>query len=187
MPIGATLGAAAIGAGSSIFGAQSAANSSKKANAQNQANLKPYMDAGQSAIGQLNDPNALMKGFYASPNYNFTMQQGLNAVGTDKAVNGLLRSGSALKSLNTFAQNTAANQWNSYVSQKQFIADKGLTAADPSINSNNSNAATQGNAAIATGNAVGGFAGALAPIITSYASNPQQYSQSSYKSAGGGG
>lgn len=185
MPVGATLGAAAIGAGASIYSSSKAAGAAKDAAAQNQANIQPYVDAGKSAISDLSNPNALLQGFQTSPNYNFTMQQGLNAVGTDKAVNGLLRSGSALKSLNTFAQGTAANQWNNYISQKQFLANSGNTANQQASTNNNNQAAAQGNSAIATGNAIGAFGGALAPILAKYGNDNSGGGSSSYQAASG--
>lgn len=73
MPIGATIGAATIGAGASVYAgsqaagaAKSAANAQQQANAQalaeqqrefnvNQTNLQPFLQAGQAAVGGQRD------------------------------------------------------------------------------------------------------------------------------------
>ena len=105
MPI---VAAAVIGAGASIYGAsqqakaaQSAANASKKASDQsiqlqrdiynqNRADQEPWRQAGLTALNTLANPLA---NFQASPDYQFRMSQGLNAVNQNRATAGLLNSG----------------------------------------------------------------------------------------------
>lgn len=158
MPIGGAIGGA-ISGGLGLLGASNASNA---ANKQNQANIAPWLKAGQGAIQNLSNPNSLMKNFYTSPNYKFTLQQGLNAVGTDKAVNGLLRSGGAIKSLNNYAQGEAAGQFNNYVGQQQFISQQGTQAAAGANASNTTNSTNQGNIDLGAGNLFGNLAGSLA-------------------------
>lgn len=200
MPIGAaTVAASAIGAGASIYSSSQAAGASDKGakaalayQKQIRTDVQPYLKAGTGAINTLSDPNALMKGFYASPNYQYTLGQGLNAVGTDKAVNGLLRSGSAIKALDTFASNTAANQFNNYIGQKQYLSSAGISAegdaAGVANNSSNiamTNAANQGNADLVAGNAFSQFGGSLATLIQKYGSPTPNTSMGSSFNAGG--
>lgn len=131
----AVIGAGALSAGATIFGASKAADaqtqSADKAIAlqQNQYNqtrtdLAPYRDAGANATDQLNkrlselttpitmDQSTLEK----TPGYQFNLTQGQRAVTNSSAARGLATSGAALKGAATFAtglaDNTYQNQFN---------------------------------------------------------------------------
>jgi hypothetical protein len=104
---------------------------------QTQANLKPYMDLGQSSInplmsamgyngdgsrdgnnilqqqfqyGQFNAPTAAQA--QATPGYQFTQEQGLNAVQNSAAARGLGTSGAALKGAAGYATGLADSTYN---------------------------------------------------------------------------
>ena len=74
---------------------------------QTRTDLSPYRQAGETAVGDLNDPNA----FTTSPGYEFRLKQGMDGVAQNKAVNGLLNSGAALKALNDYNQNMASAEY----------------------------------------------------------------------------
>lgn len=87
--------------------------------------LTPYTQAGTQAVNNLANPNA---SFAVSPDYNFRLGQGEDAVATNKSVNGLLRSGSALKAVNNYAQNTASSEFANWWARQQGLVSTGLTA-----------------------------------------------------------
>jgi len=118
--------------------------------------VDPYMGAGGRALGRLEDPNA----FTASPGYDFRLNQGIQGVAQSKAVNGLLRSGGALKAVNDYAQNTASDEYNRWFAQQQAIAGMGLQGAGIGAGVANANSAAI--AADGTNRANAGFAGANA-------------------------
>lgn len=120
--------------------------------------LTPYLDAGRTAVGNLANPNA---SFAVSPDYNFRLSQGEDAVTTNKAVNGLLKSGSALKAVNDYAQNTASGEFANWWSRQQGLAGTGIqaegldaTGASGQVGANKSAADTISNATQANANAI---------------------------------
>lgn len=117
------------------------------------ASLNPFITAGTSALAKLNDPNA---SFTTSPEYNFDLTQGLNAVGQSKAVNGLLKSGGALKALNDYAQGTASNEFSNWWNRQSGLVQTGLTATgDQSVAVAGANNARQNEANAITNATVG--------------------------------
>jgi len=118
--------------------------------------VDPYMQAGGRALGRLEDPNA----FETSPGYNFRLQQGIDGVTTNRAVNGLLRSGGAMKAVSDYASNSASDEFNRWFGQQQAIAGMGLQGAG--IGAGVANANSANSAADATNRANAGFAGANA-------------------------
>lgn len=82
--------------------------------------------------------------FYKSPDYTFRMNEGLNAVQGSAAAQGGLYSGNALRSINDYAQGTAASEYGNYFNRQMALAGMGQTATTQA-----------GNAAITTGNNVG--------------------------------
>lgn len=190
--------AAVVGAGASIYGAskqadaaKSAANASKKATDQslqlqrdiynqNRADQEPWRQAGVNALGQLANPNA---NFQASPDYQFRMNEGLKGVTQNRAVNGLLNSGSALRGLNDYAQNTASNEFGNWWNRQSGLAGVGQAANNSNANSGSNyanasqnalmqNAQTQGQSSYYQANAqaqgVGGALGALSWGLQNY-------------------
>jgi len=148
-------GAAIYGANKQADAAKNAANQSKKATDaslqlqrdiynQNRADQAPWRDAGVNALGQLADPN---KNFSASPDYQFRLNQGLQGVTQNRAVSGLLNSGSALRGLNDYAQNTASAEFGNWWNRQAGLANVGQAA-------NNANAQSGSNYANNSQNAL---------------------------------
>jgi hypothetical protein len=133
MPItGAILGAGALSAGASAYGASQAAGASKSGLAQQQAQLdkvwssvNPWLTAGQGALQKLQSPAA---SFEASPDYNFVKGEALNGVVQNKAVNGLLRSGSALTAVQNRAANLGSTEFGNWWNRQSGLATQGLDA-----------------------------------------------------------
>lgn len=187
MPIAAAI-AGVVGAGASLAGSLTAshdqANAAKNALAYQQqirSDVQPYLQAGTSALGNISDPNKLAANFVQSPGYQWALTQGQNSVLQNKAMNGLLRSGGAMKSLDAYTTGAASQDFNNWWSQQYDIANLGQTAegkaagvADNSSNIAMNAGANAGNAAIGMGNQIGNLAGSLAGLF-----NPQQ-------TAGGG-
>ena len=204
--------AAVIGAGASLYGAsqqagaaQDAAAASAKATKaslqlqrdiynQNRTDQEPWRLAGVNALGQLANPNA---NFSASPDYQFRLNAGLEGVTQNRAVNGMLQSGSALKGLNDYAQNTASNEFGNWWNRQAGLANVGQTAnaanaqsgssyANNSQNALMQNAQQQGQSSYYAANAnaqgVGALAGAIGWGVQNYpwggssTSNPAAHS-----------
>lgn len=130
---------AAFGASSEAKGQKQAAQASQQATdkilAQQQAQYDqtradnmPWHDAGVSALGRISNPANVLANFQASPDYNFRLNQGVNAVTQNKAVGGLLHSGSALKGVTDYAQNAAAGEFGSWWNRQSGLAGTGQAA-----------------------------------------------------------
>lgn len=164
-----TAGAAVTGA-SSLYGASQQSKAAKKAAAasrratdqsielqrdqynQTRADQEPWRLAGVNALSQLADPN---KNFSASPDYQFRMQQGLEGVTQNRAVNGMLQSGSALKGLSDYAQNTASNEFGNWWNRQSGLAGVGQAANNSNAQSGSNYANNAQNALAANANAQG--------------------------------
>lgn len=180
MPVGAI---SAVGVGVGAYNSSKAIKAGKKASAANlayaqeqnamtSAAVQPYQASGAAALGKLQDPT---KSFETSPGYQFRLTQGIGSVANSKAVNGLLRSGSALKAVSDYGQNTASNEFGNWWNQQKGLADQGLTgtqiasgAAQSNIGASGVNAGNQGSAAIAGANTANQAFGSIADLITKY-------------------
>lgn len=138
MPVGASLGAAALGAVGSIGGGLIQANAADKASqvqkdqfAQTRADLLPFTQAGQGATNML---TAQLPGLTApinmdintlrnTPGYQFNLNQGLKSTQNSAAARGLGSSGAALKGAASYAtglaDSTYQNQFNNANTNKQ--------------------------------------------------------------------
>jgi hypothetical protein len=161
---------ASLAAGASIYGASQQSKAAKKAAQasqyatdesiqlqreqydQTRADNEPWSLAGTNALGQLSDPNA---NFSASPDYRFRMQQGLEGVTQNRAVNGMLQSGSALKGLNDYAQNTASNEFGNWWNRQSGLAGVGQAANAANQTAGSNYAGASQNALMANANTLG--------------------------------
>lgn len=194
MPVGAALASAAVTAGAGVYSANKASKASKSAMdaslaQQERVNsaAQPYIDAGQSALERISNPNDFIKYFAASPDFNFRLSEGMRAVGQNKAVNGLLRSGSALRAISDYGQNTAAGEFGNWWNRQSGLAGLGKSAVDTMAGVANSsqnaimtNGANQGGAAIASGNAVAQGLGGIFDLIGKYGPTGNSGDQSSF-------
>jgi hypothetical protein len=76
-----------------------------------------------SAPGPAGTPN--YSGFYNSPGYQFTLQQGQQAINRQASANGNLYSTNTLAQLNNYSQGQASTQYNNYVQQLMGMAGLG--------------------------------------------------------------
>lgn len=149
--------AAAKGAKASQYATDQQIKYLRETRDQTRADQEPWRLAGVNALGQLSNPAA---NFQASPDYNFRLQQGLEGVTQNRAVNGMLQSGSALKGLNDYAQNTASNEFGNWWNRQSGLAGVGQAA-----NTANQNAGQ---------NAANGISNALGVNAQNLASSYQQ-------------
>jgi hypothetical protein len=164
---------AAIGGGiknEAADSAKDAANAAKtKANKRldaayeyDKGNLEPFVQRGNAAGSSINallglggDQASAGKAFdqfRSSTGYQFRLGQGLEAVTQNKAVNGLLKSGSALKGLNTYGQNMASGEFGNYMNALGGQQSTGLNAAGALANRGQGWSAQVSNNIIGAGN-----------------------------------
>lgn len=152
-------------------------------------NRASYTDPGTSA-------NAGLNAFLGSTDYNFTTQQGMDALNQSRvAAAGGLHSGATLKAISNYGQNTAQSALGTYINYLSGQQGVGLSGANAlagvgtgyagAVSANNNSAASAtGNAALAgasgTTSALGGLA-TTAGQLGSYYGNPYG---SSYGSSG---
>jgi hypothetical protein len=163
--------AVAIG-GAAVVGAISQNNASNKAasaqkNAANAAiqqqelnynrtaaNLNPYIDAGGSALAQLQKLNSGdYSSFKESPDYQFTLNQGLQGLDRSAAARGSLYSGGHSADVLNFAQGLASQNYNNYYSKLAGLAQGGQNAASNLGSVGTGNAAAIGGYLTNSGNA----------------------------------
>jgi hypothetical protein len=119
--------------------------------------------------------------FRNSTNYQFRLNEGMDAVNSGYAGAGVLQSGAAMRAINDYGQNMASNELANYMNAlggqqatgagaASSLAGVGQNFAGTVINSNNQNAANQMNAQLATGgnNALGNAAGILGGSLFQY-------------------
>lgn len=140
---GITSGSKLLGGIGSMFGGSSLSDAYMKAATQANNQLdstynqirndeSPYTSAGSNAINMLNSDlqngtgfakNFTLGDFYSSPGYQFTLQQGNNAINNSAAAQGGLLSGKAAKSLASYssglANQTYGDAYNRYLQNRQ--------------------------------------------------------------------
>lgn len=162
----------------SIFGAKQQAKATKSAEAISREALAqqkaqqdkvwgavdPYMKTGGAALERMADPNAFLK----SAGYDFRLNQGLEAVAQSKAVNGLLRSGGAMKAISDYGQETASDERARWFAEQQALAGLGVSGAGIGAGVANATSAAIGqdatnraNAGLTRANAWSGLAGQI--------------------------
>lgn len=145
-------GGALLSAGTSIFAgneqANAVTNATNQANsieqqqfAQTQANEAPYLSAGKTALNTITNDQATgtgfaapftMSNFYSDPGYQFTLNQGNQAVQRSAAAQGGLLSGAAAKAMDQYttglANQTYGDAYNRYLqtSQQQYNQLSGI-------------------------------------------------------------
>lgn len=147
-------GGAVAGAAISANGAKSAAQASANAAQQGQddqlamfnttqANYAPQIQLGQGAANMLSGiygsgtpgqpgykaPTTDYSQFYNTPGYQFSVQQGQNAINKQAAASGGLYNSSTLAAQGNYVQGQASTQYNSYINQLLSMAGLGNAAA----------------------------------------------------------
>lgn len=210
----AILGAAAIGAGASALASSSASKAATNAAnlnnqtqlqiyGQNKATLSPFVNSGTQAQGSINAllglggdaqgaSNAFNQ-FQNSDGYQFRVDQGMKALNTGLASNGLIQSGAAIKAAQAYGQGQASDEFGKYMgylgnqqqtglSAANALAGVGTNYANATGANNNSAASAQGNAALSAGANVNSL---LGTSLSSLAL--KQGLGSSYGGSGGSG
>jgi len=167
--MGAIGAAAAVGAVGSIAGgmisssgAQAAANTNAQAQQQALAMAAPYAVGGQPAITGAQNLLGLgpqgtageMAALQATPGYQFTLGQGLNAVQNSMASQGLGVSGNALRGAAQYATGLASQTYNQQFSNMMSLAGLGENAA---VGAGNTQVAAAGQVGAAQQNAANAF------------------------------
>lgn len=162
-------GAAKDAANAQTTAAQNAQNTLTTANQGVQQAYQPYQAAGTSALTALtngvNNPTAFTMGsFMSDPGYQFTLQQGQNAINSSAAAKGNALSGGTLKAQTQYAtglaNTTYGDAYNRYLqtsqqnyNQQYGVANLGLNAANSASSANLQTAQGVGNYQTQAGNA----------------------------------
>lgn len=133
--------------------AQAQENAANQSNAtlmkmydQSRSDLAPWRTTGASALNQLAALNGLQgtnaqggttnpgapdySSFFASPDYKFTLQQGINALDASAAARGRLYSGGYGQDLTNYAQGLASTQLNNYENRLMGLSGQGQQAGE---------------------------------------------------------
>ena len=199
---------------SSIFASNAQQDAANKANAQLGGTLsnitdsqKPYTTAGNQAISTMSNDVANgtgfakafnMNDFYNDPGYQFTLQQGTNAVNNSAAAKGGLLSGAAAKGLANYttglANQTYGDAFNRYMQNRQqgYNELSGIANLGQSATQNVNNAALnvgnlQAQNTIGAGNAQAAGIMGLANGLSGSMSNLGQYYMGKQSGLFGGG
>jgi hypothetical protein len=203
----AVVGAVVGGIGASkAAGAQEQASANATAETQrefdaNQANLKPFRDAGVGVLPQLTsglkpggefNRNFTMKDFNADPGYQFRMDQGSQALQRSAVARGGLLSGGTLKALDRYGQDYASNEYgNAYnrfnndqttrFNRLSAVAGTGQTATNTIANLGTQTAQQIGSNYIGAGNAqAAGYVGQANAVNNGISSLGNFYMQQQY-------
>ena len=175
---------------------------------QTRADQAPWRAAGETALNQLiplatNYTPFSYNSMTADPGYQFRLQQGQEALGHQNAARGGAVSGTSLKAMQDYAQNSASNEYNNafnrYQANRQAqlgplqsLAGIGQTATNFTGQAGAANAANVGN--LITGGAAANAAGQVgtANALTSGLGTYLNYSGgnnlvSALRGGGGGG
>ena len=193
MPIGASIGGAAISGGLGWWGARQAADQQRKGYDRAYALNLPYMQAGQGALTKLSslygigpngqqafNPQALAE-FRNTPGYQFTLGEGLRATDFGDSARGQLLSSNNLRNRQSFGSGLANNTFmGSYVQPLQQLAGMGQQATGAA------SGAAIGGAAANAGGTVGGI-NAIGGALGNAGNNYMLYNMLGNRSAYGGG
>lgn len=134
------IGSTLLSTGLGLMQANDSKKQAKQTLAAQQANFgkletaaQPYLNLGSQAAANLSDPNA---NFEHSPGYNFAIKEGTQNVLGSTALNGLLRSGSAVKALDNYTVGSAQKDFGNWVNQQQGnagIGNAGLSALSGAV------------------------------------------------------
>jgi len=177
--------AAAVGVGGSLLGGMSANKAAKKAAAAQEAGVKrveantglksTYSPGGQAAFGQAQNllglgpnPEAAQAGFQNyldSAGYRTQMKGGIDALNSNAAARGMLKSGATLKATQRFGSGLGQQYFNNYIQQLNQQSGMGMQADQTLANVYTGGAAGAANAQMAAGDATSkAYAGAASNI-----------------------
>jgi hypothetical protein len=137
--------------------------------------LKPYRKFGKGANSTLSrlygfdDGTADMSAFMESPDYQFRLQQGSDALQGQAAARGGLFSGSTGKALSDYNQNTASQEFGNYVNRLFGFQQAGQSAAGATANLGQNYANGYGNISNGMGNSYSNMSNIYSGIGTNQA------------------
>jgi hypothetical protein len=103
------------------------------------------------APGSPGAPN--YRSFFASPDYQFRLNEGLDAVQNSAAARGGLYSGNALRGINEYGQGLAAGEFGNWFNRQAALAGIGQTATTQAAQGAMATGANVGNLLVGQGNA----------------------------------
>lgn len=159
MPAAAIIGASVLSAGASIISGNKANKvlkdtstqqiaESRRQYDQDRADLAPWRTTGGAAQEKLARLYGLAGGtpsdqpyggFFQSPDYQFRLDQGKQALERSASARGLLGSGAALKAANNYAQNTASAEYGDWYSRLAGLAGQGQQATNATVQAGQNN------------------------------------------------
>lgn len=160
-----------------MMGAQASTQATTQAVSQTQTPTSPTSPAAGATTPAPNPQQAAMDRFFASPDYQFRLNEGNRNILGNAAATGGLQSGDTLKALQNYGQNTASGEFGNFMNRLAGLAGTGQTAASNAGQAGQNyannvgnlltqNAANRGtsymNQANAWSQGVGGLAGSLA-------------------------
>lgn len=136
-------------------------------------NQSNHLQSVQPAAPPAPNPQQAFDIFRNSTGYQFRLGQGMDAINSGYAANGLLQSGAAQKALQRYGQDYASNEFGNYLGYLSNQQGVGLSGASAlagvgqnyvnNVSSNNNSAGSAAaNAAIAKGNATANMWGGIA-------------------------
>jgi hypothetical protein len=148
---------------------------------QTRADQQPWMQAGQNALSQLQNP---MANFSASSDYQFRRDEGQRDIQQTAAARGGLGSGNALKALAEYNSNLASGEFGNWWNRQAGIAGVGQSATNAVGQFGQQTAGNIGNALMAGGDArasgVLGQANSIAGSLNSGVNNYLAFSGGGY-------
>lgn len=152
---------------------------------------KPFYDVGTSALTRLDRiASGDFTGFETSPGYQFNLEQGQEGLLRAAGSRGALNSGGTDVDLLKYSQGLASNEFGNYLSQQQYLAGLGQSAAQGLGGSASTAASNIGainaNAAANQGAIYGSTLGQLAGLFGQYQGNNRAstYQQPVYQGQG---
>jgi hypothetical protein len=115
-------------AGAQIQAADAASQAQLQMYYQNRADLAPWREAGESALGTIQNVLAEPSQITTMPGYQFGMQQGTQALERGAAARGRQLSGAQLNALQRYGQNYAGTQLQNYLNPYYTLAGYGQQA-----------------------------------------------------------
>lgn len=104
---------------------------------------------------------AALNSFYTDPGYQFSMDQGIQAIDRSAAARGILNSGATAKALDKFGQGLANQQYGTYYNRLAGLSGTGQTATNETANAAGTYGTNAGNELTNAGNArASGYIGA---------------------------
>ena len=111
-------------------GADAATAEEKRQYDLSRSDQMPWLDAGKSALTQMQALNSGdYSSFNASPDYAWTLSEGMKGLDRSAAARGRLYSGGYGEDLTRYAQGAASTQYNNYYNKLQSMANQGQSQA----------------------------------------------------------